>query len=262
MLDPETWLDKAKALKVGEEKRTTHFCGPGLVLKVGAEETGWKAWCFRCNERGWVAAPPLPLSRRLELQRESREADLATMVLAELPEPRLPWSEWPMHARLWLLKAGLGAHEAGQLGAYYHPPTGRVVVPVLEGGRPVFWQARSVDGRQPKYIAPIMSASKVVPRYGKAGSITLTEDLLSAFKVGLAAEAWCLMGTSLKDNMLAALLADGRRVNVWLDPDDAGRKAMSRIVKQLRTLGIDARPVHSERDPKLHHRAEIQEILS
>lgn len=180
-----------------------------------------------------------------------------------MPEPRLEWSKWPATARLWLLKAGLSAHDAGRLGAYYHPGTDRVVLPVLGPSGPVFWQARAVDGRQPKYLAANVPAERVLPRWGSAPSVTLTEDILSAYKVGSTegCEAWALMGTSLKPYVLAELMKAGKPVNVWLDPDAAGVRAARKVGATLRAAGITVRNIVSTKDPKLLHRAQIKEIL-
>jgi len=170
--------------------------------------------------------------------------------------------EWPTPHRLWLLKAGLGGVEIAHLGAYYHPPSDRVVVPVLEAGVPVFWQARAVDGRLPKWMAPAADKASILPRYGAAETVTLTEDSISAFKVGLAGhEGWSMMGTRLSDRALHALLTRGPRVNVWLDPDGPGQRAARKVLATLRGYGLTARNIESPTDPKLLHREVIQEKL-
>jgi DNA primase len=89
----------------------------------------------------------------------------------------------------------------------------------------VFWQARSLDKRQPKYLAPAIGKKDAVPKYGRASMVTLTEDILSAYKVGLVAEGWALLGTSISDACLAALVQRGQPVNLWLDPDAGGDRA-------------------------------------
>lgn len=172
-------------------------------------------------------------------------------------------SEWPLRAALWLYKAGLGAHEIGQLGAYYHPPSDRVVLPVLDplAGTPVFWQARALDGRQPKYMAPAVDKARVLARWGHAARPTLTEDILSAFKVGLVAEGWAVLGTRVPAVMVAELLRRGTGCNVWLDPDAAGQRGAAKIIKQLTAYGIACRNIVSQRDPKLHTRQQIGELI-
>jgi hypothetical protein len=176
--------------------------------------------------------------------------------------------EWPVRARLWLLKSGLGRVETARLGAYYHPPTDRVVLPVLaprEGIlEPVFWQARSLDGRQPKYLAPSVDRTRVIPRYqagGLARAVTLTEDILSAFKVGLVAEGWSLLGTSIGDYHVAQLLDRGLPVNVWLDGDRGGERGGSKAERVLRSVGLEVRRIRTPLDPKRYSTEQIKEIL-
>ena len=264
-LSHESWIKQAQGLRPGERRRVPHDCGPGRVMLVSHTSEGYRAWCFRCNDSGWAPAEPPPLHVRLAALADRAKADAKVSAKAtELPLPAVPWSEWPDSARLWLLKAGLGAHDAGRLGAYYHPPTDRVVLPVLSGSEPVFWQARAVDGRVPKYLSPEKPAGGVLPRWGSASRITLTEDILSAYKVGSTegCEAWAMMGTSLKPHVLAELMKAGKPCNIWLDPDAAGRRAASKAVKTLAGYGIDCRIIRSTKDPKLLHRAVIKEHLN
>jgi DNA primase len=136
------------------------------------------------------------------------------------------------------------------------------VLPVREDGEVTFWQARSIDARLPKYLSPPVDRGQVLPRFGAAASVTLTEDLLSAFKIGLVAEAWCLMGTYANPKLVAQLLVRQAPVNVWLDPDGQGRKAATKVHKQMVAYGINARIIRSERDPKLHTFEEIARTLS
>jgi DNA primase len=128
--------------------------------------------------------------------------------------------------------------------------------------KPAFWQARAWQaGRSPKYLGPAPRPPSLVALWGSAEVPTLTEDILSAMKVGMVGEGWAVMGTSVSPAILGALLARGGRVNVWTDPDPAGRKAASKITKQLLGFGLEVRNILSQRDPKLHHLSEIKEIL-
>jgi 5S rRNA maturation endonuclease (ribonuclease M5) len=62
--------------------------------------------------------------------------------------------------------------------------------------------------------------------------------------------------------VLLELEKRGQRVNVWLDPDAAGQRGATKIIKQLRLFGIEYRNIISTRDPKLHTREEIRSYLS
>ena len=263
MLSPASWLHIAQGLSPNSRIRTNHDCGPGRTLTVRREESGLSAFCFRCNDSGWQPPAPEPLADRLKRLSEQRNQDAKASASVALPEPAEGrWAKWPPACQLWLLKAGLCSADLPLLGAYYHPPSDRVVLPVLDPLLGIlFWQARAVDGRQPKYLAPPVDKTGVIARYGSAKDVTLTEDLLSAYKVGTVGEAWSLLGTSLSKHMLAALMQRGCRVNVWLDPDGPGQRAATKVLAQLRAVGVDARNIVSNKDPKLVHRAKIKELL-
>jgi len=269
VLNRESWFPQAEGLDVGQKRRVKHDCGSDRIMLVSRDDTGYRAWCFRCNDGGSALPPQESLADKLARMARQREAD-STILRPELPEPRVyGLDEWPAPHKLWLYKAGLGRDKIGELGAYYHPPSNRVVLPVLEGGEPVFWLARSVDGRQPKYLAPSADRTKIVPRFGRAEAVTLTEDILSAFKVGQVAEGWALMGTRVGNHLLSLLLRRRARVNVWLDNDlpplhpvNRGQIAAGKVCKQLRAAGLEVRNIISPRDPKLMHRAEIEELLA
>lgn len=97
--------------------------------------------------------------------------------------------------------------------------------------------------------------------YGKADAVTLTEDLLSAYKVGKVAEGWSLLGTSISAHTLGLLVSRGSKVNVWLDPDRPGQRAATKVLAALRGAGLEARNIISKVDPKLVHLGQIKELL-
>lgn len=264
MLQPASWLPLANSLKLGERLRTDHDCGGGRTLTLRHDERGLHAFCFRCNDSGWKPPAPEPLEARLARLRKQVEADTIAASSVGLPEPAVrEWAAWPEGCRVWLLKAGLCSADLPGLGAYYHPPSQRVVLPVLgASGRVLFWQARAVDGRQPKYLAPPVNKASIIPAYGTAPKVTLTEDLLSAYKVGKVGEGWSMLGTSLNDNTLGALLRRGCEVNVWLDPDPAGQRGAAKALAKLRAVGLKCNNIISKVDPKLVHLSDIKELLS
>lgn len=263
MLSKQSWWPQAEQLEVGQKRRVPHDCGEGSTLIVSRSADGYRAWCFRCND-GDSASPPVEsLSDKVARISAQRAGD-AALPFSGLPLPVVSAvSAWPAAAALWLYRAGLGRDDIGRLGAYYHPPSDRVVLPVLEAGVPVFYQARAYQkGRMPKYLGPTPRPPRLLARWGSAVSPTLTEDMLSAMKIGTVAEGWAVMGTKVSDHMIAMLLKRKTPVNVWLDPDAAGRKGAAKIIKQLRAYGLEVRDILSQRDPKLHTRDEIKELLA
>lgn len=269
MLDPASWLDKAQSLELGAKVRTTHDCGAGDVLIIEHKQAGWSAYCHRCSDKGWHSKPLPSLAERAEARAAQREADEA---LKHDPRPPYPpvfdVQQWPLKARVWLYKAGINNEGIGRLGAYYHERTRRVVLPVTDEGRLVYWQARNVglcEAGAAKYLNPKADRTQLCPRYGEDDVIVLTEDILSAFRVGQVSEAWSLMGTKLHAPTLVRLLKAGKPVLVWLDNDDAfhnaGQVAAAKVIRTLTNVGIKCANIVTDLDPKLLSRAQIiQEI--
>lgn len=260
MLSRDSWWPQAEHLKPGQKRRTDHDCGSGRTLMVECRvDRSYSAWCHSCNEGGWAPAPAEALAEKLARLSALRSSDEA-LPQAEQPMPRIyDVSLWPDGAAVWLYKAGLSRGDLGRLGIYWHRESDRVVLPV--GTR--FYQARAYQpGRLPKYLGPTPRPPNLLARWGSAEVPTLTEDILSAIKVGMVAEGWAVLGTRVSSHMVAMILKRGGRVNVWLDPDKAGREGAAKIIKQLHAYGVQTRNILSARDPKLHSREEIKEILN
>lgn len=268
-LNPDSWKRFTEDLEPGRSCRVDHDCGGGRTLSVTNEGSRFKAWCHRCNEGGQIKGPEESLTQKLARIAVLQSADIASRGSTDLPEPRVTTvADWPDLARLWFYRAGLSAADIGRLGAYYHPPTRRVVLPVMQQSVCRFWQARALErGQVPKYLAP--DVEKAYPKWGESRDVTLTEDILSAYKVGLVGEGWCMLGTSLPDQLLGDLMRRRCRVNVWLDNDlpplhpvNRGQIAAAKVGAKLRAMGLETRNIVSPRDPKLMTRAEIKELLS
>lgn len=264
MLDPKSWLDRAQRLKIGQKRRVSHDCGDGTPLLVEAKADGWAAWCHRCHEPGWVPRE-LSLSERLARITQQREAD-DTLRIGDAPSPKTSdVRQWPLEARVWLYKAGFSNDDIANLGVYWHEPSQRVVLPLVKDGELVYWQARDPFWKRgcgrPKYINPSVNKTRLVAKYGSGPCIVLTEDILSAYKVGKTTEAWSLMGTAMKPWIAHELIEARKPVVTWLDPDEAGETAARTLRMGLRAYGVQVRNIVSPRDPKLHWRSEIEHYL-
>ena len=264
MLDPRSWLDQAKTLDIGRSMRVDHDCGSGRTLKVDHKEHGWGAWCWRCNDDGWVAHPEESLAQRLARLTAVKAVEAEASRSVALPTPAEPdAAQWPREARLWLYKIGMSNDDIKSAGYYYCKRLDRVVLPVCSKGAVVYWQARNLtpkDGR-PKYLNPLVDKSTFFARYGEGKEIVLTEDILSAWKVGYGQQGWSMLGTSLSTAQALLVLKSGLPVSIWLDPDGPGQKAAAKIFKQLNAYGVDARVIRSDTDPKLLTREDIRRKL-
>jgi hypothetical protein len=266
MLDPKTWFPQAERLNEGGRTRSAHLCGPGSVLMLGRDRAGWNAYCFRCADHGFVPAPAESLAERIARRAGEQAQDAALAASVTLPSPaNHDIDSWPVDARLWLYKAGLGRPEIADLGVYYHPPSNRLVLPVLGPAGPIYWQARSIDGRQPKYLNSPTGRDGLVAEFGQGDKLVLTEDILSAYRVGQVTEAWSLIGVHMNDAMTARIVRHGKPVAVWLDPDWAypvgkrpGVVAAKRITRTLQLAGLDVSRITSRADPKFLSQREIR----
>jgi hypothetical protein len=257
MLSPQSWYHYRERVPTGRSQRFDHDCGPGRTLKISNESGEHFAYCFRCNDSGKASRPVESLAERGARLALAAAMDAACYSSRGRPEPAIYClDDWPAHARLWLFRAGLSRQDAGALGAYYHEPTNRVVLQLRDD----FWVARSIDGRQPKYLSGDRPPDLLL-KWGSAAVPTLCEDALSAYKVGKVAEGWPVMGTKVSPAICAALLQRGAPVNLWLDPDAAGQRASIKYRRQLQAYGLTVRNIVSQRDPKLHTLDEIRTIL-
>lgn len=259
----ESWLHYAETLAVGGKGRFPHDCGPGHTLICNHSPDGWSGYCFRCDDKGFKSKPLPSLHERLALRDAVAQAEAA---LERDPTPPMPpnfdQASWPLEARVWLYKAALTTEDIESLGVYYHEESKRVVLPVLDNGDLIYWQARRIFGdKGAKYINPVVPRGSVVPRFGNGPVIVLTEDILSAVRCGMAAEAWSLMGVKLCPEVLSKIMADGRPVLVWLDPDPAGYDGAAKVSRTLSLAGVKHATVLSKKDPKFHSRAEVADYI-
>lgn len=243
-------------------------------MVVFHKDEGWSAYCHRCGEPGFVARPKESLAERLARVKaqQEREATAQRSIVPPLP-PVCDVTAWPLSARVWLYKAGFSNDDIARVGIYYHEQTDRVVVPMLdEHGVLVYWQARAHDWHRgsdrEKYLNPYQASTEAGIFFPADGPVILTEDYLSAYRVSRAGwYAGTLLGTKLRTKVLARLVTEDRRVGVWMDNDlgrmnNPGQEAAAKIVKSLRSYGLDVVNIVSDRDPKQHSRKEIQCLLT
>ena len=257
-LHPSEWLEAAQSLPVGAKAYVKHGCGEGNKLLVEHKEHGWAAWCYRCSQPGYVPHPRETVAERLARMTAVRQAEEALEADTRPPNPPVfDVSLWPDMYKRWLFKAGVGKRLIAKHGLYYHERSNRVVLPVLKDGKLVYWQARSEDKEAvAKYINPKVS-QKPLYKVGQGPVLVLTEDILSAIKVGQVTAAWSLLGTSIPETHLVEIVQAGSPVAIWLDPDGPGVKAANKIKQLLGPMVPDVRVIVSDKDPKLHSRKEI-----
>lgn len=237
-----------------------HDCGDGRTLIVNHKDTGYSGYCFRCSDDGFQPHPQPSLAERISRLRAVEGAEQAAEADSRPPMPaEFNPSVWPLRARVWLYQAGLSNDRIHELGFYYNERLDRVVMPVLDGPNVRYWQARGFDKDRPKYLNPPID--KPLFKVGSGPVLVLTEDMLSAVRVGEVTEAWSVLGTAADDTKIAAIIATGKPVRVWLDPDSAGLKGRRKLVSKLRAYGVDATAIKTAKDPKFYSSQEIRQLV-
>ncbi len=61
----------------------------------------------------------------------------------------------------------------------------------------------------PKYLGSPVGRTSCVPTWGQGDHIAVTEDILSAFKIGLVGHAVCALGTTPTPSLIRYLLGQG-----------------------------------------------------
>jgi hypothetical protein len=257
----DDWLEVARRLPVGRKARLTHDCGEGKVVIASHNEQGYSAYCFRCGNLGFEGKGYQTLEELNRIAELNAQANQVHSV--DLPKDYT--LDIPAEQSRWLLKAGISVYRAAKCGIGWSPSLSRVIIPLFDDrGGLLYWQGRAVlRGQTPKYINPPVSKQELLywckPEKADLSRVVVTEDILSAIRVGRHLPAASILGTKLSTKQAGQLSAYDR-VEFWLDPDDAGREGAQKGCRTL-NLATHARQVDSEHDPKNHSDREIREIL-
>jgi DNA primase len=269
MANDPVWLTTAKTLAAGRRIRI-ECCAQDKSLLVSNEERGFRAYCFRCGPRGFVAHGDFSID-----QLRRRREELALLQEAKVRLPHDFTTEIPPNEAVWLYRAGISTALAQHYGFGFSQFLRRVVLPVYGDGRLVGFTARSTVGAKPKYIermrtpdavfvadpATALPATDEWPE-GSGPDLVITEDILSAVRVGrIAKRCVALLGTSTNANQLAQL-SGATTIAIWLDPDRAGRVAAHKLERTLALQGYKTKRIRSEQDPKRYSNREIRRLLS
>lgn len=204
------------------------------------------AYCHNCNghlvERTHNKVRPMALLEKL-----IREGEATELIQQEVKMPddatSLP-HEWPPEALAWVYQYNLDDTDILRHGISYSPSWGRVILPVYDGGKLIFWQGRRVNETPaPKYIS-VRSAHKplftvmALPHTPAiiTRTVAIVEDYLSALRIAKsgAADAIALLGTDGPSD-LPSRLSGYRKILVWLDADHAGRTKAGPLATRLST---------------------------
>jgi hypothetical protein len=234
-------------LAPGQQVRISHSeCTAGtdtrdrLYVKRSDENT-IIAYCHNCGGHGVTGIGTRRTKCISELLERYEQAKInpETGVLELPPGCVRNFSSWPVPARIWPQKYDLTVEEIEESGLLYSTIWDRVVLPVYENGKLVYFQARAIHLYQdPKYIS---AKSVTKPMYWNHGRIRktpsptlgVTEDMLSAIKLGRHVDTVALLGTSPDIDGLTERLENYKNIVVVLDPDRAGEQKSRELVARL-----------------------------
>lgn len=254
------WYEAVKDLAPGGKRRIAD----GKLASFNGR--AYMVYDFREKEAE-VYEPQLTFADRVRLARARQEADNAASKSSILPgqalfKPR----DWPLDGRTWMYRAGLTDDDLMDMQAYWSGQLDRVVMPLtmLDGSHR--WIARAVDGRAPKYIFPqgMSRGGGALVRQGepdRSEAVIITEDYLSAWRTtqALGLDSVAALGVTLDRDAMVRIARTYSEAGVWLDPDKWGQAGGTQIMRELQRLGVRARIVKSERDPKLHDDDQLNE---
>lgn len=265
-MDEDEYLEQAKALPMGGDSRIGHYCGVGDIVKISHHTKGYSAYCFRCRSKGFTPIERKTLSDFDILKQEEAVAELQKKM--ELPNDFT--QEIPTKDALWLYRAGLHTDRIRSSGFGYSSSLARVILPVYDNGLLVYIQARATmfPAQKPKYLN-IKGAAKDDIIYqcapeqhleGFEDTVVVTEDILSANRVGEVCNAISILGTKLSNGQ-AIKIAKYATVLWWLDGDRAGIDGARSGSSTLQFLVGAQHIIRTPKDPKCYSSRHIRNIL-
>lgn len=259
------------ALKLTCGGRTRVKCCRGDASMLVSHSIQCVSWyCFRCKDAGYE---PHGVQSIEEIHRRTKEYRES---LREAPGLVLPddyTTEVPAHAAVWYLSKGISYELALQHQIGFTPALDRVVIPVWEdtwrediaGEQLVNVQLRAwQDGIKPKYITPggYKFPHAMFWNLQSAGdAVVITEDVLSAIKVGRDYPATSTLGTNLSSPRAWKVSQRFKEAYLWYDGDKPGRTAAKAGIAQLELMGVKAYNIHTDKDPKAYNRQQVHEII-
>ena len=184
-------------------------------------------------------------------------------------EPELPadfTNAIPAKGVVWLTKGGLHYEDYSAFNFGYSARLGRVIMPVYRGDSLVAVQARAIiNGVRPKYLGQVGPGRRPTFRDERQNSSTLvlTEDILSAVRVGKVTPAWSLLGTNLMPSVVADIAnSKYKEVKIWMDADQAGVDARRKMLTQLQDVGVPTSLILTSKDPKHHELSVIKSLTT
>lgn len=182
--------------------------------------------------------------------------------------PKIPEDaghDFPQEAVEWLSKYQLGIPEAIQRGLLWSNSRRQLIFNMDQ-----VWQARNFNpeaAAKRKYFTagdvnenlPIYACSLERNDGAPRGSLALVEDCVSAIKIARQNDSMPLLGSHLSVTRLNRLARLYSGLVVWLDSDKL--KEARGIAEKAKWLGLSARTIFTDEDPKCYSDEQIKGFL-
>jgi hypothetical protein len=253
------------ALKSAGVTRANHnnlgCTGSSKSMIITTEANGKvKANCFRCG--AWGSSGGTGFSRA-----GSKHITTPPYSIA-IPTDKKDWVGFPMEAKAWLMKAGIGDAVCGQYGIVWSDRFDTLVIPIPgEAGKLLGVVHRGFkDHNRYKLLTKdgqdCFLDTAVVKPVSDGEIVVLVEDSLSAIKCREAGfQGVALLGVHLRKGVKRLLVERGSdKVVVWLDNDTSKVRLGARAIKK-ELPWINVQVVSEETDAKYHTIESIKEIV-
>ena len=168
----------------------------------------------------------------------------------------------PTKALDWLAKYHLTKEELSVIKPLYSYEKDLLVFPIYDDqGELLMWQGRYFgdNTNHPKYLT--YGAKNVLHIVGvESDTIVVTEDLVSAVRVGSVINAMPLWGSSMPLESIIRLSKRFKYLSIWLDNNKAKESLKTRIKASPYFDGVLS--IVTELDPKCYSVEQIKEILN
>ncbi len=211
------------------------------------------SYCFSC--RYYVPSPTTVTSLKQKLSRSARTTANQSYDLGDVT------FRIPSTPKAWLTKYGVTDDEIHRESICWNEDKSLLTFPIYNGEALMGFTARyfGSNKKYPRYIHKFRSGFyKLFPR-PSCNIIVLTEDYVSALKVGRHYNAIPLLGAFLPLSLILSLVYQKPRLRIWLDRD----KATDAIKFAQRALQYipDCGSIITKLDPKEYSDKEIQEYV-
>ena len=250
------WEAIARRLPLNSSVRE-RCCRDDRSAIISSNVKGWSYYCFRCGASSFIPRQEGISVSEFCLSRKEVSKQVCALPLdftKEIPEEGLTW----------LRRAGIDEELREIYNIGFSQKEHRVILQTTDGmGRLTYIQKRAVyEGQSPKYVN-ISAVKKPIFKSKQAttSEVIITEDILSAIKVGQVFSAISILGTKPVSTLLPEV-SKHSSVFVWLDPDDAGISGSRKIATYCSMLDIPVHIVRSSKDPKYYSKEEIKQFIN